>query len=154
MKSFQLEQYAHRIAHTWLVFHQQQLESLAGTRFAHRQVASSAQFIRGCLRDGQIEREHRSESGRGADRNLQVEELGDSLNDGQTQAVALPRTIWRYTDLVELLEDVRKLVGSNANAGVADFDAQPSGVRFATKLHRARLRVLDGVGNEVPEHLP
>src|SRR5205085_3952939 len=76
-----------------------------------------------------------------------------TLHDREAEADALAALAGRIVELMKLLEDRRKLLGRDANAGIPDLDAQFVAAPPATEQNLAFAGVLDRVGEQVAHHL-
>ena len=95
----------------------------------------------------------------GGDADVAVAALDDVLTDGESETGALHEVV----QLDEALEDARLLVLGDAGAGVEAVEGQSFGLSAAVEcratlpvvayLDEALMGVLDGIGDEVGEHL-
>src|SRR6185295_4010354 len=84
-----------------------------------------------------------------------AEDGHDPLHDAEAEPDATRTARAARPHLMERLEDVREVARRHAGARVGDGDREPSVARPGRGLHddAARLRELDRVVDEVPEHL-
>src|SRR5262245_32637965 len=79
--------------------------------------------------------------------------LHDLLGDGEPEARAALGLGKGTVDLVELIEDPTLLVERYARAGVAHGDGKTAIARACGDAHLAGVGELDGVADEVEQHL-
>ena len=84
---------------------------------------------------------------------LAIEHAGDAFDDRKAKADAA-RDARALVEAVELLEYGAPLCLRDADAGIADIDAQPRAAAPATDQHAARWRIFDRVRNEVLQQAP
>src|SRR6185312_15399007 len=89
----------------------------------------------------------------GIDLDFAAEHARHALHNRKSQAQPTrdPRAL---VEAVEFDEDIALLRLRNADAGVADVDAQLTAAPSAADQHAARRRVFDGVGDEILHQPP
>src|SRR5262245_27429377 len=79
--------------------------------------------------------------------------LDDLFGDRKPESNATSRLGERAVDLMELLENANLLLFGNAWPGIGHADVEVAVDRLGTHTHLADVCELDGVPNEVEEHL-
>src|SRR5262245_64483547 len=79
--------------------------------------------------------------------------LNDLLGNGEAQARAALGLGKRAVDLMELVKDPTLLIERYAGPGVRHRDSELAIARARGDAHLAGVRELDGVANEVEQHL-
>ena len=77
----------------------------------------------------------------------------DLLGDGQPEAGAAFLLGVGIVDLVELFEDAGELIGWDAGPGVGDRHREVAVLGFCRDAHLAGVGELDGVADQVKQHL-
>src|SRR6185295_6229071 len=78
-------------------------------------------------------------------------QLDGVLHDGEPQPGPARGARPAAVDPVEALEDAGQVLGRDAAPGVGDGDPDRGGPRVRRDPHRPRIRVLDGIVEQVPE---
>src|SRR5215468_5919677 len=79
--------------------------------------------------------------------------LDDLLGDRKPESSASSRLGQRAVDLMELLENANLLLFGNAWPGIGHADVEVAVDRLGTHTHLADVCELDGVPNEIEQHL-
>ena len=104
-------------------------------------------------RAGHFDREARAAAHIRFQRDLTAKHASDALDDRQSEAEAA-RDAGALVEAVELLEHGAPLRLRDADAGVADIDAQARAAAPAADQHAARWRIFDRVRNQVLQQAP
>src|SRR5438552_11940766 len=128
-------------------------------RVSGRADGASAGRLRGDVRRrdgraGQADRERRSAPGRAVDLDRTAELLDELAHDVEAETGAAVRALVGAVDLPEHLEDVREVLGRNADASVAHGEDRRVGAQLAADDDLAAGSELEGVADEVlQDHL-
>src|SRR5207248_5615907 len=99
--------------------------------------------------DGSVRRQRDDESGATRRHALEVDRaphgVDQPLANRQPEAASLAAVALRISQLEELVEDVRVMLGRNALSGIRDAELDRSLAELRRNLHRARVRELDRV---------
>jgi hypothetical protein len=102
---------------------------------------------------GYLHLERRSLAYRRLDPNAAAVHLNDLLGDGEPEASATSGLGQRVVDLMELLKDASALVIGNAWTRIGHADVEAAVDRLGSHAHLASVGELDGVANEIEQHL-
>src|SRR5262245_5818216 len=102
---------------------------------------------------GQLHLKRRSFAGRGHHPDAATVHLDDLLGDGEAEARAALGLGKGTVDLMELIEDPTLLVERYAGPGVRHRDGEMAVPRARSDAHLAGVGELDGIPNEIEQHL-
>ena len=146
----------HALAHRFLVVHHQQVQAGQQGRAVRRRRRSHRRRQLGL---GQHQADLGAHARGRLQAQLQLQQVGQALDDGQPQAQALVAVALGVAQLVELFEHPLLLIVRDARAGVADGQAQrragqrPRQHRHShLQLHLALVGVLQRVVHQVAQH--
>ncbi len=100
---------------------------------------------------GESHRKHRALADFGAQLDVVTQEVGEPLDDGQSQAQTLAPVTLRILQLRELPENLLVAIPGNAPAAVPDLDANAVAAAAAAQHHAAPVCVADCIGQEIPD---
>src|ERR1700722_11251888 len=123
MVAFALEQEHEHLAHDGLVLDDEDGSSVTCSRLHLGRIEHGTSGWR-FLTDRRLNRKHRSFARAGPDVDGMPQQIGKTLYDRETEADALAALASRVVELMEFLEDRRKLIRRNADTGVPHLDAQ------------------------------
>jgi hypothetical protein len=99
-------------------------------RLRPARLQSGRRFVR---RKRYLDRKDRALAWTGSDIDGMAQQLGQTLHDRETETDALAALAGLIVELMKLLENCRKLVGRDADAGIPDLDPQFVAAAPATK---------------------